>query len=342
MGTVTQVAFPGLSDHVFEINRMAFSLFGLEVYWYGILIALGFGLAILYVFRRIKAFGLNSDRFLDGVMVGALAGIVGARLYYVAFRWDYYSQHLGKLFDTRSGGLAIYGGIIAGFLAGILMCRLRKVRVLPALDAVSGGFLIGQAIGRWGNFINVEAFGGPTSLPWGMASPKIFSYLLENQAALQQQGMDIALDAAADWQSVTVHPTFFYESIWCLLGFILVALFSKRRRFDGEVGLFYIAWYGAGRAVIEGLRTDSLLIPGTVLRVSQVLAVCCVLGAAFVWFLMLKRTRGRNIPLYVTTEESALAVSGALYPSKKKKGEKPAPAETESPSKDSGSEKGGC
>ena len=249
---------------------------------------------------------------LDVVLGGAIGGIVGARAYFVLLRWDYYGQNLDQIFNTRSGGMAIYGGLIGGLLVGLLMCKLRKVKAKPALDLVVGGFFIGQCIGRWGNFINVEAFGGNTGLPWGMSSPSIASYLTQHEAELEAIGMNID-------PNMPVHPTFLYESLWCLMGFMLIAWYTKRRRFDGELTLLYTAWYGAGRAVIEGLRTDSLMIPGTSLRASQVLAFVLVVAAVILWVVksvQLKKT-GKT-QLYVDTEEGQLVVSGQFYQKKNK------------------------
>ena len=215
--TTNIVSFPGMGLE-FEIDRVAFHIGSLPVYWYGILIALGFILAILYVTKRAKEFGVDPDRMLDVVLGGAIGGIVGARAYFVLLRWDYYGQNLDQIFNTRSGGMAIYGGLIGGLLVGLLMCKLRKVKAKPALDLVVGGFFIGQCIGRWGNFINVEAFGGNTGLPWGMSSPSIASYLTQHEAELEAIGMNID-------PNMPVHPTFLYESLWCLMGFMLIVTF---------------------------------------------------------------------------------------------------------------------
>ena len=286
--TANIVSFPGLGWE-FEIDRVAFHIGSLPVYWYGILIALGFILAILYVTKRAKEFGVDPDRMLDVVLGGAIGGIVGARAYFVLLRWDYYGQNLDQIFNTRSGGMAIYGGLIGGLLVGLLMCKLRKVKAKPALDLVVGGFFIGQCIGRWGNFINVEAFGGNTGLPWGMSSPTIVSYLTQHEAELEAIGMNID-------PNMPVHPTFLYESLWCLLGFVLIAWYTKRRRFDGELTLLYTAWYGAGRAVIEGLRTDSLMVGS--FRISQVIAAVSVIAALCIWLALRKKYKDK--PLTVT------------------------------------------
>ena len=247
--TLTIVSFPGLGLE-FDVNRVAFEIGSIPVYWYGILIALGFMLAILYTSKRAKQFGVDADRMLDVIMGGAIGGIIGARAYFVLLRWDYYGQNLDQIINTRSGGMAIYGGIIGGLLVGLLMCKIRKVKALPMVDLAAGGFLIGQAVGRWGNFVNIEAFGGNTSLPWGMASETITSYLTQHEEELEALGMNID-------PNMPVHPTFLYESIWCLLGFLFIAWYTKRRKFDGELILIYMMWYGAGRAVIEGLPDDS-------------------------------------------------------------------------------------
>lgn len=323
METIPQLTFPGLSDVIFHLKREAFSLFGLDVYWYGIIIACGFMLALAYAFARCRrTFGLNTDRVIDVIIGGTIGGILCARLYYVAFRWEYYGYHLNEILDTRSGGLAIYGGIIGAFLFGLLMCKWRRVRPLPMADMAASGFLIGQCVGRWGNFVNIEAFGSITDKPWGMASTEVFFYLRRNLDSLKSTGVDIVAQLQAigvnvdfsdpsQWKLVTVHPTFFYESLWCLVGFVAIALYTKHRKFDGEITLMYIMWYGLGRVWIEGLRTDSLLIPGTALRVSQILAGVCVVVSIALWMLIrtkIKQNPSCVPPLYVTTEESARAV----------------------------------
>lgn len=317
--TANTVSFPGLGLD-FEVNRVAFSIGSLPVYWYGILIALGFILAILYVSRRAREFGVDADRMLDVILGGAIGGIVGARAYYVILQWDYYGQNLSQIFNTRSGGMAIYGGLIGGVLIGLLMCKIRRVKFMPALDLVVGGFLIGQGIGRWGNFVNIEAFGANTSLPWGMSSSVITDYLTQHEAELEAIGMDID-------PNMPVHPTFLYESLWCLLGFAFIAWYTRRRKFDGELTLLYMMWYGAGRAVIEGLRTDSLMIPGTLLRASQVLAAAMVVVAAIIWIVKtskVKKVGGRQ--LFVDSEQGQLIARGEFYKKKADAGQTEEPA----------------
>ncbi|SCH01010.1 Prolipoprotein diacylglyceryl transferase [uncultured Ruminococcus sp.] len=256
-------------------------VFGLEIAWYAIIIAFGFILAAAYGISRMKQFGLDADRAIDAILAGMVGGIIGARIYYVVFSWDNYKDNLLEIFNIRNGGLAIYGGIIGALIFGLIMCKIRKVKMLPMLDVTALGFLIGQCVGRWGNFVNAEAYGSSVS----------DNYLL---------GMSVPGEEAL------VHPCFLYESVWCLIGFILLHFYSKRRKFDGEVGLMYLMWYGAGRMVIEGLRTDSLYLGN--LRVSQILSGLLLIGALIVWLVIRSRIKRNNDPeylkLYVKTEES--------------------------------------
>ena len=305
------LSFPGLGWE-FHLSRAAFSIpIGenkITVYWYGILIALAFLAAVFYSFRRCKTFGIKADRAIDVVMISAVGGILGARIYYVLFTWDYYKDNLGEIFKIWHGGIAIYGGVIGALLVGALVCKWRKVHFLPMADMAVGGILLGQAIGRWGNFVNIEAFGSNTTLPWGMTSPSISAYLSGMKDELAKIGVEID-------PSLPVHPTFLYESLWCFLGFGLAAFFASRRRFDGELLLFYAAWYGTGRAVIEGLRTDSLML-GTI-RVSQLLAILCVAAAIIIWIVVRSRIKSSNDPEYLKVfakaELAAAVVSGEYY-----------------------------
>ena len=299
---LNELSFPGLGLSM-ELNRVAFSVGPIDIYWYGIIMASSFLLGILYCSTRVKEVGLDLDRVLDVVLIGAVGAIIGARTYYVLFQWDDYKDNLMQVFNTRSGGLAIYGGLIGAVIAGYLASRWRKVKFLPLADLSAAGFLIGQSLGRWGNFVNIEAFGGNTTMPWGMTSPVIVEYLERNKASLEAIGMTID-------PNMPVHPTFFYESIWCLIGFIIIALYTKHRKFDGQLILIYIAWYGAGRAVIEGFRTDSLMIGNTGFRASQILAGVLTIVAIGTMNHMLKKVKddpNKNM-LYVNTKESRLVV----------------------------------
>lgn len=310
------LSFPGLGLE-FDLQRIAFTVFGFPIYWYGIIIAAAFLVGAVYAMSRCRTFGLDADRVMDVILGGVLLGIVGARLYYVAFSWDTYKDDLLTIFNVRKGGLAIYGGIIGAVLGAVIMCKWRRVRLAPLLDLVAGGILVGQGIGRWANFVNIEAFGSNTSAAWGMTSPTIQGYLQMHKADLNAIG--VVVDP-----TVPVHPTFLYESIWCLLGFGLIAWYTKRRRFDGELALIYLGWYGLGRFFIEGLRTDSLLI-GT-LRVSQLLALICFFAALIIFLLIHSRIRREGDPtymqLYVQTEEGQSVLAGEFYKKKDKQGKK--------------------
>ena len=226
----------------------SFTLFGHTFYWYGVIIACGFLLAVSYCYSRCeKEFGITQNDLTDILLFGVPFGIIGARIYYIVFFGNYHT--LAEMVKIWEGGLAIYGGIIAAVITVFIVCRVKKISALAVLDVVCFGFFIGQCIGRWGNFMNREAFGCET---------EIFCR------------MGLTLDGA----TIYVHPTFLYESLWNLAGFIGLHIFSKKvgRKFDGQYFLMYLAWYGLGRVWIEGLRTDSLYIAGTAIRVSQLLA----------------------------------------------------------------------
>lgn len=293
---VNHVSFPGLGLEM-EINRVAFTVFGVPIYWYGVCIALGLLLGMLYAFRYAKSYGIDADRMVDVIFVSTIAAIIGGRAYYVATAPFEY-QSVWEMIDIRLGGIAIYGGVIGAFLMGALMCRLRKVPMLPMFDLAAQGFLIGQCIGRWGNFFNQEAFGGNTTLPWGMISENTQQYLQSVQQTLAAQGMTVD-------PSMPVHPTFLYESIWCGLGFLLLWRYSKHRRFHGEMTLLYVMWYGFERFFVEGLRTDSLMV-GNV-RISQAVAALSVVAALVAWVVLRRKYRG--VPLVIPALPGQEAVS---------------------------------
>ena len=257
---INTVSFPGLSDAVFTLNRVAFTVFGQDIMWYGVLIATGFMLTGAYAVRHAHSYGLDADFIMDLLIFGLPSAVIGARIYYVANKWDYYSQNLSEILNIRGGGLAFYGGFIAGFAAGIILCKVKKRKILPTMDIAALGFVQAQAIGRWGNFVNCEAFGGVTSLPWGMS-----------------------INGGSP-----VHPTFLYESLWNALGFAILHHYSKRRKFDGEIFLLYMAWYGFGRMIIEGLRSDSLYIGSTDIRISQLLAFISFVTCLSIWIYKIK------------------------------------------------------
>lgn len=255
MSEMYNVSFPGLGIYDLQINPVAFTIGDFTVRWYGVIIAAGLVLAVIYAMTvSKKRFGVDPDKLLNCIIVGMITAIIGARAYYVAFQWDEYSGDIGKILSINEGGLAIYGGLIGALIGGLIVAKVSKMNIPALLDVAVLGFLIGQGIGRWGNFMNQEAFGTPTDLPWGMVS--------ENTGG------------------VAVHPCFLYESLWCLLGFVLLHFYSKyRRKYDGQIFFMYLVWYGAERMIVEGLRTDSLMTPIFNLRVSQLLsAVIMIVG----------------------------------------------------------------
>ncbi len=286
------VQFPGLGLS-FELDRVAFSIGGMNIYWYGVCIAVGMCLALVFAFRHSVEFGVDADAMVDVILIGVVMGILCARLYYVALS-PYQYHSLKDVLAIRDGGLAIYGGIIGAFLFGGLACKWRKVPVLPMFDLAAMGFLIGQGCGRWGNFFNQEAFGCNTTLPWGMYSEGTYNYLLSVQATLAAEGVTVD-------PTQPVHPTFLYESIWCLVGVVLLASHIKKRRFNGELFLLYIIWYGLGRYWIEGLRTDALMVTST-LRTSQLVALVSVATAVVLLVAGLQRFKGAQlmVPLQVS------------------------------------------
>lgn len=294
------IEFPNLFSGEIRINRTAFSIFGFNIYWYAIIIAAGLLLAVVYCTKRGKKYGVTGDDVFDTALFGGIAGFLGARIYYCVF-WNLNPANTEKftfwsmLTEIHKGGLAIYGGIIGGVIVGLLVCKIRKAPLLPMMDVGGTGFLIGQAIGRWGNFVNQEAFGAPTAgnLPWGMTGSVISRYpeVIAAQEELGTSGYAL------------VHPCFLYESLWCGLGILLIHfVLSRIQTFDGELFLYYVIWYGTGRGFIEGLRTDSLYLGS--LRVSQLLgfasaAFCLIL----LIFFKIKTAKNENYVRYKDTEE---------------------------------------
>lgn len=264
-----QISFPMLGDWSID-PPYSFNLFGLEIYFYGVIIALGFILAALYCAKRAKEFGLSSDELYELVIWLIPTCIIGARLYYVLFKLDYFIANPDRIFALRDGGLAIYGGIIAGIIVGIIWCRAKRIRVFAVADLTAFGLLIGQSVGRWGNFINREAFGAQT---------EIFC----------RMGLTVP-----GFETLYVHPTFLYESLWNLLGLIVLHIWSKKgkRKYDGQVFWLYILWYGLGRAWIEGLRSDSLYIGSTDIRVSQLLAIVSAVVSLVILIINARKQHG--------------------------------------------------
>ena len=260
------ISFPLLGDWSIDPSA-SFTLFGRTFYWYGVIIAVGFILAMLYCARHCRRCGIKPDTLYDFLIWMIPIAIIGARLYYVIFQWGDYRAHPIDALKIWEGGLAIYGGVIAGLLTGIVWCRKKKIPFGAMADVCAPGLLIGQCIGRWGNFMNREAHGAVTDTFLKMGLQDVSGVV------------------------TYYHPTFLYESVWNLVGFIGLHFFSKKRKFDGEVFLAYVAWYGLGRVWIEGLRTDSLYLFSTGIRVSQLVAAVSFLaaGGVLAWVLIKKK-----------------------------------------------------
>ena len=259
----TEISFPALG---IALDPPKYLEIGpLTIYYYGVIIAFGLILAVLYGCRRSREFGIKEDDLVDGVLWVTPFAILCARLYYCIFSWDYYAQNPIEILYIWEGGLAIYGGVLGALMGVLVFCKIKKIKVAALLDIVLLGFLIGQSIGRWGNFMNREAFGAETEFFLRMG-------LLNSRTGTVMY----------------VHPTFLYESLWNATGFLLLHFLSKRRRYDGQIALSYAAWYGLGRAFIEGLRTDSLWWGP--FRVSQLLAAVSCFGALIALLVLSFRT----------------------------------------------------
>jgi len=246
---MNSIGFPGFGIGPFEINPVAFSVFGRDIAWYGIFVTLGILSGIFYSFwRGQKNNGIDTDDMMDVAFFSIPAAIIGARLYYVLFNLKHFPTFYSVI-EIWNGGIAVYGGIIGGLLAGFFVCRFKKLSIMKVFDSGAPAIMLGQIIGRWGNFTNMEAYGSKTELPWRMSVESISVKYAE------------------------VHPAFLYECLWNVAGFILINLFYKKKKFDGQIFLMYITWYGFGRMLIESLRIDSLYLGS--FRISQVVGLLC-------------------------------------------------------------------
>jgi phosphatidylglycerol:prolipoprotein diacylglycerol transferase len=293
MNNFNAISFPSID---FTWNPApSFSIGPLEIHWYGLIIAVGLLLAVLYACGRSKEFGLTEDDLIDGVLCIVPFAVICARLYYVIFEWDSYKDNLMDIFKIWNGGLAIYGGVIGAAIGIVVFAKVKKdkVKLTAVLDITSLGFLIGQAVGRWGNFINREAFGAATDSFFRMG---LYKNVLEDGRIVDSATM------------YYYHPTFLYESVWNLCGFLLLHFLSKRRKYDGQIALGYVAWYGLGRTFIEGLRTDSLYLGP--IRFSQLLAAMSCFAAVVALMVMMFREHDPN-KLFVNVKAARLAAEEA-------------------------------
>lgn len=265
------IAFPNLGIYLENVPRY-FTVLGFEIAFYGLIIGIGIMAGILTAAWMAKRTGLDPEVIWDFAIYAVIFSIIGARVYYVIFAWDFYKENLLSIFNIRKGGLAIYGGVIAAFITLFVYARVKKQNPFRMGDAAVPGLILGQAIGRWGNFMNREVF--------GEYYDGLFSMQLPVEAV---RARDISENIASHMQEganfIQVHPTFLYESVWCLVVFALMLLYTKHKKFEGEICLLYFGGYGLGRFFIEGIRTDTLFLPGTTIAVSQVLSILMVLFA---------------------------------------------------------------
>ncbi|MGN0331793.1 MAG: prolipoprotein diacylglyceryl transferase [Lachnospiraceae bacterium] len=272
------IEFPNIGIHLSNVGDHI-TIFGFDIAFYGIIIGIGILVGLFIAIDGAKRTGQNPEIYYDLVIYAVIFSVIGARIYYVAFSWDMYKNDLKSIFNTRQGGLAIYGGIIAAVITVIVFSRVKKLSAPLLFDTAGPGLVAGQMIGRWGNFFNREAFGEYTNNPLAMRLPTDAVRSSEITEMMKEH-----METVNGVSYIQVHPTFLYESLWCMMVLILLLLYRKHKKFDGEVFLLYMFGYGAGRVWIEGLRTDQLLIPGTELPVSQILAGTLVIVSAVLTF----------------------------------------------------------
>lgn len=315
---MTYVSFPGLGIENIKLNPVIEFPFGLEIHWYGVLISIGMVLAVLYALWHAKFERVKSDDIIDLALYLIVFGILGARFYYVIMEFDAYIVSDGSFFHNLihtlynciaiwKGGLAIYGGIIAGVITGFVYARIKRIRFPVIADIAGPSVLIGQIIGRWGNFVNIEAFGGPTALPWRMCSEKIANDFLR-KGLVDEIGYEEVLNGV-----LGAHPTFLYESLWNLAGLTIITCMYKRKKFHGQMFIAYMMWYGLGRALIESLRTDSLEIGD--MRVSQFVGFATFVLGVILMVMNLRRVKGKKEESY--TAVYAKAAQSGEEPSSK-------------------------
>ena len=312
-----QVEFK-MFDFAMRFSPVAFTVFGKDVYWYGLIITVGIILGVIYAFFRAKQSGIKADDMYDYSIFAIVFGIIGARLYYVLANLDTY-RSFKDIIAVWNGGLAIYGGIIGAIAAIVVTALVKKQKPLRILDCAAPAAMIGQAIGRWGNYMNQEAFGCNTTLPWGMRSTVYeqlegvrlqgtVEYLTFHRSSLMKENPGLKIDPNG-----YVHPTFLYESLWNILGFILINIFYKKKKFDGEITFAYLGWYGVGRIFIEALRTDSLYLGSTGIKVSQLVAlICIVLSVFFIVYGRVKAHGAGVTTLYTKTADGKWIMTDAV------------------------------
>ena len=268
----TEISFPNLGIYLKNVGK-SIDLFGIEIAYYGIIIGTAILLGFWIAAREAKRTGQNPENYLDMGIIGVIAGIVGARLYYVIFSWDMYKDNLLDIFYLREGGLAIYGGVIAAVISVLVLAKVKHLSAPQIFDTIAMALLNGQMLGRWGNFFNREAFGGYTDSLFAMRLP--LDAVRSSDVTEQMRRHIERIDGVS---YIQVHPTFLYESLWCMVLLIILFAYRKHKKYEGELFLMYLFGYGLGRFWIEGLRTDQLLLPGVGIAVSQLLAGAIVVG----------------------------------------------------------------
>lgn len=285
------IAFPNLGIYLENVPRH-FTIFGFEIAFYGLIIGVGIIAGIQTAAWLAKRTGQDPDVIWDFAIYAVIFSIIGARIYYVVFAWDFYKDNLLGIFNIRNGGLAIYGGVIAAFATLFIYSKIKKLNAFRIGDTAVPGLILGQAVGRWGNFTNREVFGEYCDGLFAMQLP-----VEAVRARDISENIAVHIPSGADY--ILVHPTFFYESMWCLAVFVLMLVYWKHKKFEGEICLLYFGGYGIGRFVIEGIRTDTLFIPGTTIAVSQVLSLLMVLFAVITDVIVrvrLKQKAGVEVP----------------------------------------------
>lgn len=269
------IAFPNLGIYLEDIQR-GFTIFGFEIAFYGVIMALSVLAGILLAVRMAKITGQNPEVYWDFAVYAIIFSIIGARLYYVIFQWDEYKDNLLNILNLRTGGLAIYGAVIAAIIAVLVYCRIKKYNSFQMADTGAYGLILGQIIGRWGNFVNREVFGGYSD---GLFAMRIPVDAVRDKSDITTEIQEHMIEGT---NYIQVQPTFLYESAWNVVILIIMLLYRKHQKFHGEIALIYLGGYGLGRFIIEGIRTDRLLIPGTGIAVSQLIGIVCFIGAVAV------------------------------------------------------------
>lgn len=294
----TDVAFPNLGIYLNDLPK-SFSIFGYEIALYGLIIGLGMVFGFLLAVRLAKKTGQNEDDYWTFIIFGILFGVAGARIYYVIFQWEHYKDNLLSIFNLRQGGLAIYGGVIAAFLTVYIFCKIKKLNPFLFGDTAVPGLILGQAIGRWGNFFNREVFGGYSDGPFAMRIPTA----VVRQSDVPQSLRDTILPGT---NYIQVHPTFLYECVWNLFILAILLIYRKHKKFHGELCLIYLGGYGIGRAIIESIRTDQLYIHGTTIPVSEVVGIACFVVALAIDIIVRIRISKKKISGVETCEANSV------------------------------------